>query len=92
MRTFFGICSKREKRREERDENILKSKQEDLKLKKHYIQMREKELEVKKTVAINKIKPKEKRHDEILEIEKLKCDLLRKLLNNKEHFKNSDSD
>jgi len=31
------------------------------------MQMREKELEVKKTVAINKIKSKAKRHDEILD-------------------------
>lgn len=88
---FLEYIQKEEKRREEHDENILKSKQEDLKFKKHYMQMREKELEVKKTVAINKIKSKEKRHDEILEIEKLKCDLLKKLLN-KEHFKDSDSD
>lgn len=55
--------------------------------------MHKKELDVKKTVAINKIKSKEKRHDEILEVEKLKCNLLRKLLNDKEQFKfDSDSE
>lgn len=62
------IYAERKKRRENRDENMLKTKKEALKLKKYSIEMREKELEVKKTVAINKIKSEEKRHDEILEI------------------------
>jgi len=91
---WLEYMQKEEKRREERDENVLKAKKEALKLKKYYLEMREKELEVKNTVAMNKIKSKEKRHDEILEIEKLKCNLLKQLLNEKkEHFKiDSDSE
>lgn len=81
-----------EKRREKRDENSLKTKKEALKLKKHYIEMREKELEIKKTVAMNKIKLKEKRQNKKLEIEKLKCNLLKKLLKDKKQFKDSDSE
>lgn len=89
---WLEYMQKEEKRREERDENILKTKKETLKLKKYYMEMREKELEAKKTIAISKIKSKEKRHDEMLEIEKLKCSLLNKLLNDKKHQVDSDSE
>lgn len=93
---FENFClqymQKEEKRREERCENISKTKKA-LKLKKYSIEIREKELEIKKIAAINKIRSKEKRHDEILEIEKVKCDLLKRLLHDKENFKvDSDSE
>lgn len=44
---WLEYMQKEEKRREDRYENILKTKKEALKLKKYYIEMREKELEVK---------------------------------------------
>lgn len=57
---FLEYMQKEEKRREERDVSILKTKKEALKLKQSYLQMREKELEMKKSLAGNKIKSKER--------------------------------
>ncbi|KYM94604.1 hypothetical protein ALC62_14762 [Cyphomyrmex costatus] len=84
---YLEYIQNEEKRRTEHNDNILKTKKEALKLKKHYLEVREKEFEMKQKIALNKIKSKERRHDEILEIEKLKCNLLKNLLNTKEKSK-----
>lgn len=80
------------KRRENHNENMLKTKNESLKLKKQYLEMREKEVEVKKAIAANKIKAKERRHEELIEIEKLKYELLKDLINKENLRIESDSD
>jgi hypothetical protein len=87
---WFEFMQNEEKRREDRYDTTMKTRKEALKLKKCQLEMREKEIEAKKTIALNKIKSKDRRHEEILEIEKLKYSLLKKLVD-KENV-NSDSE
>ena len=55
--------------------------------------MHEKELDDRKIMAGKKLKCKEHRHEEIIAIEREKCKLLRKFLNDKENVaQSSDSD
>lgn len=59
--------------RDERYERSLKLKEEEL-------QLRRKELEMKQKLAFKRLKLKEKKQEEMLRIEREKCDILRKLL------------
>ncbi|XP_063377871.1 uncharacterized protein KIAA2012-like [Cydia fagiglandana] len=59
--------------RDERYERSLKLKEEEL-------QLRRRELEMKQTLAFKRLQLKEKKQEEMLRIEREKCDLLRKLL------------
>lgn len=59
--------------RDERYERSLKLREEEL-------QLRRKELEMKQTLAFKRLQLKEKKQEEILRIEREKCELLRKLL------------
>lgn len=63
-----------------------------MKTKKEHLLMREKGFEVRNQLADSKVKEKAKSHAEIVEIEKVKCHLLRKCLKNRKETNISDSD
>lgn len=78
-----AACDKRHEQSEERAiENFA--------LKKQIISLKRKQLEQKKEIANKKLKDKENRHAEIMEIEKTKCNLLKKLLHQVNVKNNSD--
>ncbi|XP_023951168.2 uncharacterized protein LOC112055336 [Bicyclus anynana] len=62
--------------RDERYERCLKLREEELQLKK-------KELEMKQSIALKKLQLREKMQEDILKIERQKCALLRKFLNDR---------
>lgn len=67
-----------------RDERHMKSEEraiESFTLKKQMVALKRKQIEQKKELSIKRLKDKENRHTEIIKIEKTKCKLLKKLLN-----------
>jgi hypothetical protein len=72
--------AKKEIIKEKRYEDMIKKKEELVELKKKQIELKEKELQQKKAIANSKVKDKEKRHIEILNLEREKCKLLRAYL------------
>ncbi|KYN10866.1 PREDICTED: uncharacterized protein LOC108771121 [Trachymyrmex cornetzi] len=79
----------RQIQRDVRLTKLLEKKTEAVNLKKRQLQMQEKELEVKKMIASNKLKAKYRQHDEIIAIEREKCKLLHRLLKDKENIEQS---
>lgn len=75
------------KRQEEQQEIRKENFERSLLLREEELQLRKKELEIKQTIALQKIQLREKKHEEILKIEKEKCALLRKLLENQEFLR-----
>lgn len=79
----------REEEQTKQHEQLLQSKVEILNVKKR-------QLELKKQIADKKLKSKERRHEEIIEMERVKINLLKKLIRNNENIKqkgeNSDSE
>uniref|UniRef100_A0A2A4J448 Myb/SANT-like DNA-binding domain-containing protein n=1 Tax=Heliothis virescens TaxID=7102 RepID=A0A2A4J448_HELVI len=63
--------------RDERYERNLRLRQEEL-------QLRKKELEIKQSLALKKLQLKEQKQEEMLKIEREKCALLRKLIENQD--------
>lgn len=77
-------------KKEERDHikdqryvGLLDVKKEALKLKKRQLDLKETELEQRKEIATKKAKEKKNRHMELMEIEQLKYNLLKKLVKDK---------
>ncbi|XP_045510619.1 uncharacterized protein LOC123705689 isoform X2 [Colias croceus] len=79
-----------QKARDEKMTKYLKIKEKEMDLKKKAIDVRETEMQVKRDVASDKLKFNEKKHKDWLNIEKLKCDLLKKLLKNRTDSEESD--
>ncbi|XP_059050144.1 uncharacterized protein LOC131845124 [Achroia grisella] len=67
---------RQEEHKLERDERCERS----LRLREEELQLKRKELEIKQSIALKKLQLKEKKQEEILKIEREKCALLRKLL------------
>lgn len=85
-----------EKRREEHDaklSELVKKKRGNKFTETTNPNKQEKDLENRKMIAEKKLKSTERRHNEIMAVEKEKCKLLQRLLNEKENIKQSnDSD
>ncbi|CAD6241463.1 GSCOCG00009261001-RA-CDS [Cotesia congregata] len=79
-----------QKARDEKMTKYLKMKEKEMDLKKKAIDVRETEMQVKRDVATEKLKFNEKKHKDWLNIEKLKCELLKKLLKNRTDSEESD--
>lgn len=73
---WIEYLRRQEEHRLERDERCERS----LRLREEELQLKKKELEIKKSIALKKLQLKEKKQEEILKIEREKCALLRKLL------------
>ncbi|CAH0714003.1 unnamed protein product, partial [Brenthis ino] len=73
-----------QKAKDEKMIKYLKMKEKEMELKKKSIDVRETETKVKKDVENGKLKFNEKKHKDWLNIEKLKCELLRRLLENRQ--------
>lgn len=72
-------------KRQEEQKDIREEKFErSLWLREEELQLRKKALEIKQSIALKKIQLKEKREEEMLKIEKEKCALLRKLVENQQ--------
>ncbi|CAH2088573.1 unnamed protein product [Euphydryas editha] len=79
-----------QKARDEKMTKYLKMKEKEMELKKKAIDVRETEMQVKRDVASEKLNFNEKKHKDWLNIEKLKCELLKKLLKNRTDSEESD--
>lgn len=87
------ILEKIQENQKARDEKItkyLKMKEKEMELKKKAIDVRETEMQVKRDVASEKLKFNEKKHKDWLNIEKLKCELLKKIFKNRTDSEESD--
>lgn len=74
---WIDYIKRQEEQKQVRDERYERS----LRLREEELQLKKKELEIKQSIALRKLQLKEKRQEEILKIEREKCALLRKLLN-----------
>ncbi|XP_071579923.1 uncharacterized protein [Temnothorax nylanderi] len=89
---------KKEERDHTKDQKyatLIETKKDALKLKKRQLDLKEAELEQRKEIAMKKTKEKKNRHSELVEIERLKYKLLKKLVEDKENqnlHETSDSD
>ncbi|XP_036145336.1 uncharacterized protein LOC118646467 isoform X1 [Monomorium pharaonis] len=80
---WLKFLENKEVRDTERDKRIAKSEErttESFTLKKKLIALKRQEIEQKRELLNKKLKDKENRHAEIIQIEKTKCKLLKKLL------------
>lgn len=77
---YFKTVRNREEEQTKWHEKLLQSKEATISVKKR-------QLELKKQIAEKKLKSKECRHEEIMEIERLKVNLLKTLIKNKENIK-----
>ncbi|XP_039305491.1 uncharacterized protein LOC105207085 isoform X2 [Solenopsis invicta] len=85
---YLKTTKNREEEQTKRHEKLLQSKVE-------VINVKKRQLQLKKEIAEKKLKSKERRHEDIIELEKLKINLLKKLLRSGEKVRNqedSDSD
>ncbi|XP_071650353.1 uncharacterized protein [Temnothorax longispinosus] len=71
--------------KDQRYATLTETKKDALKLKKRQLDLKEAELEQRKEIATKKTKEKKNRHSELMEIETLKCKLLKKLVEDKEN-------
>ncbi|CAH2264556.1 uncharacterized protein LOC120624641 [Pararge aegeria] len=74
---WIDYIKRHEEQKQIRDERYERS----LRLREEELQLKKKELEIKQSIALRKLELREKRQEEILKIEREKCALLRKLLN-----------
>ncbi|RVE54818.1 hypothetical protein evm_000585 [Chilo suppressalis] len=75
---WFDYIQKQDALKHLRDERYERS----LRLREEELQLKKKELEIKQSLALKKLQLKERKHEEIIKIEREKCLLLRKLLEN----------
>jgi len=77
---YLNMKIERDKLNDEKHAATVEQKKEALKLKKKHFALKEKEIEQRKDYFIVKLKEKENRHAQQIEIEKEKCKLLKKFL------------
>jgi len=77
---YLNMKTERDKLNDEKHATIVEQKKEALKLKKKHFALKEKEIEQRKDYFIAKLKEKENRNAQQIEIEKEKCKLLKKFL------------
>lgn len=79
--------------KDQRYANLNETKKEAVKLKKRQLDLKEAELEQRKDIAMKKMKEKKNRHAELMEMERIKYKLLKKMIEGKENLRvTSDSD
>lgn len=76
----------RESVRDEKHATLIETRREMVKLKKRQLTLKQKEVEYRKKIAVNKRKEKTNKHAEIMEMERQKYELLKKLIGNKKNF------
>lgn len=81
---YLKTAKNREEEQTKRHEKLLQSKVE-------IINVKKRQLELKKQIAEKKLKSKERRHEEIIEVEKLKINLLKKLLRSDENIRKQEA-
>jgi len=77
---YLNMKTERDKLNDQKHAATVEQKKEALKLKKKHFALKEKKIEQRKDYFIAKLKEKENRHAQQIEIEKEKCKLLKKFL------------